>query len=93
MSKSEIGRTCRECGGACCRWVSVRIQRKTTDSDQRAWMDVRGVRKFGMWWIPTRCRHLSWRGRCKVYAKRPRACREYGVDSPKCRAVREVGRT
>ena len=36
-----------------------------------------------------KCRHLSWRGRCKVYAVRPDVCREFDEGCRECLGARE----
>lgn len=82
---------CDGCKGACCRGVAIQVGNMTVD--QLAWMNTRGEAHMtptgGMWRIRSRCEHLSWRGRCRIYATRPEVCREFAPGSGRCRAARE----
>lgn len=79
---------CNKCGSMCCRYVALPFE---TPDDQEGFDEVRwflmheGVTVFvteGQWFfsVATPCKHLSPQGRCEVYTRRPRICRDYNDD-------------
>ena len=82
--------TCRKCGGACCKTIRLDLGPDWRKHDI-AWLQARGtVGSSGWWTIPARCPHLDWRGRCRIYATRPKTCRDYVVNGTACRATRRA---
>lgn len=83
---------CATCGGACCHYITIPLANLLGLEDRHAsWIEARGtVTADGRWRIYSPCRHLTPEGRCSIYATRPEVCRDYPVDGPACRAVREA---
>ncbi len=80
---------CDLCGGACCRFIVVRIGVLTPD--QREWASLRGtVDAGGNWRVKARCAALGADGRCTIYERRPGVCREYEVGGQQCQAARKA---
>ncbi len=84
---------CSECGGSCCRYVAVEIDKPTnkTDYDNIRWYLVhRNVGVFidhnKKWFIEFRsdCEHLTDAGACGIYKKRPKICRDHGNYEGEC---------
>jgi len=79
---------CNKCGNRCCRYVAIEIDTPRTDQDFddiRWYVAHRKVTVFkhdGVWHfnVDTKCKQLGNDGRCKIYDKRPRICREYDLD-------------
>ena len=79
---------CNKCGNRCCRYVAIEIDTPRTDEDFddiRWYVAHRKVTVFkhdGEWHfnVNTKCKQLDKDGRCKMYDKRPRICREYELD-------------
>ena len=90
--KAIVGQNlCRECAGACCKYISIPLE-EIAELDLR-WLQARGTlsqtndcRVF--WRIPSRCPHLTTSGHCDIYATRPKSCKSYEVDGEMCRAVK-----
>ncbi|MDD4889358.1 MAG: hypothetical protein PHU85_05465 [Phycisphaerae bacterium] len=82
---------CRLCGGRCCTYLVVQIDRPRTklDLDEiRWWLAHHNVQVFidnddGTWnaQFHTPCRHLTPRGRCRTYATRFNVCREHASEN------------
>lgn len=85
---------CDECGGACCRSVSVFVG--NTTPDQRRWAELHGIMiRHGSWRFPMRCACLSAEGRCQIYETRPGVCRTFAAGGQMCleaqKAIKENG--
>ena len=79
----DIHPACALCRGACCECVL----QKPGKTDDLAWWDARGeATPFG-YMLLTRCRHLTFTGKCAIYEERPFACE---VFLPGCAECREV---
>jgi Fe-S-cluster containining protein len=85
--------TCDGCGGKCCGYVCMELDapKKVRDFEEMVYYlyhrDVRIVVAEGRddertWYVEfaTRCRHLDARGRCLIYERRPRVCRDHRID-------------
>jgi uncharacterized protein len=82
-------KTCRECNGKCCRYVTTELD---TPKTQRDFEDIKWfvahknvtvfVEKDGQWYVEfiTPCKNLGDDNRCKIYEKRPEICRELTHD-------------
>jgi Fe-S-cluster containining protein len=66
---------------------------KVPSVDDVKWMNTRGEVRLntggGHWRIESKCKHLTWRGRCRVYDNRPVGCMEFAPGSKECIAARE----
>lgn len=81
---------CASCGGQCCRFVSLSLgEVKRGDME---WLQVRGTLfPDGRWVLESPCPKFdSETGKCRIYARRPRACKLYPVDGPSCRLIRKL---
>jgi len=86
---------CNDCGGACCRSLTIPLGNPATIADNLEWLLIRGAVETGpdgrrLWRIPAACRHLSDDGRCRIYDRRPRDCRQYAVGGQSCLAARRA---
>lgn len=83
------GNLCEHCMGMCCRYFALPID---TPEDRNDFDDIRwfllhgGVSVFvedGEWYlyVAADCRHLLPDFRCRIYATRPRICREYTTEN------------
>ncbi|NOZ22173.1 MAG: YkgJ family cysteine cluster protein [Planctomycetes bacterium] len=76
---------CKACGGKCCRYVAVEIDkpRSKADFDDIRWYVAHeGVSVFiedGDWYInfDGKCRYLTLDSRCAIYERKPRICTEH----------------
>lgn len=93
QTNAEQGLPCDACGAACCRYLALEIDRPNSKRayDQIRWFLLHeGVHVFrdraGRWFLETenRCSKLGRDGRCKIYASRPRICREHGEGGESC---------
>jgi len=93
MSKKEGG-DCTRCGGKCCRYVVVEIDkpRAKIDREEIRWfLAHKNVLVFvdnedKTWNVQfnTPCEHLDERGRCRIYPRRYDICRDH--DPATCEA-------
>jgi len=82
-------KTCQACGAKCCRYVTLDIDEPEDieDFDNLRWyVSHKGCavyREDGKWHfeVLTACEHLSKDGTCKIYPRRPEACRDHDPDS------------
>jgi len=82
VSKSN---PCSSCSAICCRYIALPIDKPQTagDFDDIRWyLAHEKVSVFvddGDWYISftSRCRYLTKDLRCRIYADRPRICRNY----------------
>jgi Fe-S-cluster containining protein len=82
-----MNKTCKKCGGACCKHIIIPLGKM--QYIDTAWLRVRGtLNAAGDWRVESKCRHLGWFGRCRIYKKRPMNCRAYEVGGPDCRKAR-----
>jgi len=84
---------CEECGGSCCKYVAVEIDKPTnkTDYDNIRWYLLhKNVGVFidhdKNWFIEfrTSCEKQTEDGRCGIYENRPKICREHGNYEGEC---------
>lgn len=98
--KKNLGDYCRECGGGCCRYVALELDRPRSkrDYDHLRWylrhekmhVFISPERK---WFLEfeTPCSALGAEGDCLEYETRPRICREHGEDGvTECEYVSEI---
>ena len=80
--------SCHECGGKCCKYFAWEIDTPKTAAD---WDHIRWLASHartsayledGVWYmfVQEPCEHLDDAGRCMIYKRRPRTCREYPRD-------------
>lgn len=83
---------CKQCGGLCCRYVTIPL-RDITDATDISWFKARGrvvKTKDGYdWHIQSDCRFLC-AGKCAIYNTRPSSCKSYEVDGAYCRQLRKA---
>jgi len=93
MSDDNFQPPCDECGGSCCRYVAIEIDKPTAkgDYDHIRWYLVhRDVNVFidhdKKWFIEfrTTCEHQGSDNRCQIYDTRPRICRGHGNEDGEC---------
>jgi Fe-S-cluster containining protein len=78
---------CQECGGKCCRYFALQIDKPETrrDFDDIRWYLCHEHTKVfvedGDWYleVKTLCRHLDEDNRCRIYRQRPRICRTHAT--------------
>ncbi len=84
---------CDECGGSCCKYVAIEIDKPTckADYDNVRWYLVhRDVNVFidheKKWYIEfkTPCIHQGDDNRCGIYEDRPKICRSHGNEEGGC---------
>jgi len=80
---------CKECGAKCCKDVRVPVK-MDLDPDTLEFLNTRGRVLGAFWIIPARCKFLDKRNRCRIYARRPRQCREFEVDGEACKYTRDT---
>ena len=79
---------CARCGGKCCRYITIQIDRPTrkVDVDEIRWFlahhNVEVFIEDRKWYVQAynRCKHLTEDNRCAIYEDRFQVCREHGVD-------------
>ncbi|MEW6358303.1 MAG: YkgJ family cysteine cluster protein [Planctomycetota bacterium] len=79
---------CRTCGGKCCRYVAVEIDKPQTEADFddiRWYVAHENVSVFiedGDWYInfDAACRHLTPDNRCAIHNHKPRICTTHSAD-------------
>ncbi len=85
--------TCAECGGACCTYVAMEIDKPSCKKDYdhvRWYLLHRDVSVFidhdKNWFVEfeTPCECLGEEGMCAIYEKRPRICRGHGAEEGTC---------
>ncbi len=93
MSKNDFQPPCDECGGRCCKYVAIEIDKPTTktDYDHIRWYLVHeNVNVFvdhdNKWHIEFRtpCEFQDENNRCSIYSKRPKICREHCDEEGSC---------
>lgn len=90
MAGSKLtGEFCRkECGGACCRYICVKIDPpvRRVDRDEHRWLlmhegvEIRIERRKWYLLVHTPCRNLRADNTCAVYMDRPDVCEDYDED-------------
>jgi len=94
LSRTNTVTTCDECGGKCCTYFAWEIDapRKAADWDHLRWLvshrNTSVYLEDDVWYmfVQEPCEHLDANGRCRVYNRRPKTCRDYSVDE--CEANR-----
>jgi len=95
------GSLCSRCEGQCCK-VGFIVDVTPTDAiyndleyvhkyvDLNSGIEKRNMKSNGDGYT---CIALAEDGRCKIWDRRPQACRDFAVDSERCKAIRkEYGR-
>ncbi len=84
---------CNECGGKCCEYVAIEIDKPTSKSDYdnvRWYLVHRNVNIFidhdSKWFIEFRtpCEKQQFDKRCSIYEIRPKICRDHGNVEGEC---------
>ncbi len=84
---------CDECGGKCCNYVAVEVDRPTHKKDYdhiRWWLAHKDVNVFvdhdKKWHIEFRspCENLTADKKCRIYHDRPHICRGHGNKEEEC---------
>lgn len=84
---------CTECGGSCCRYVAIEIDRPSSKTDYdhiRWWLLHRDVNVFidhdKKWHVEFRgvCENLGPDSQCRDYNRRPEICRTHGNLEEEC---------
>lgn len=93
MGKQNFSPPCTACGGSCCNYVAIEIDRPTTKTacDNIRWYLMH--RDVHVYADHDNCWHIEFRtpctrqladGRCGNYGDRPRICRSYGTAEGEC---------
>ncbi len=77
---------CQTCGGACCKYFALEVDRPRTseDYDNLRWyiahenISIFIDKKDWYLQVNTPCRYLTPESQCGIYNRRPKICREYG---------------
>lgn len=84
---------CLKCGGSCCKYVAIEIDKPTTKKDYdhiRWYLFHKNVNVFidhdKKWFIEFRtpCENLTNSNRCSKYIERPHICRKHGTSDGDC---------
>ena len=73
--------TCRDCRGACCKWLLVATEYPPA---VEFLAETRGKRVQGGVLVRSRCRHLTDDGLCSIQDTKPMACRVFAVGCRLC---------
>ncbi|HMB00752.1 MAG TPA: YkgJ family cysteine cluster protein [Spirochaetota bacterium] len=77
---------CKKCGSVCCRHIALPIDKPTTkrEYDEIRWYLLHKnisiyFDKKKHWYMEVRtdCKALTANGKCRIYKRRPRICRDY----------------
>ncbi|MBN2160083.1 MAG: YkgJ family cysteine cluster protein [Spirochaetes bacterium] len=91
--KNTFQPPCFECGGRCCQYVAIEIDRPTTKTDYdniRWYLAHNNVHVFvdhdRKWHVEFRsaCESLTADNRCHIYSERPMICRSHGCGDEEC---------
>ena len=74
---------CEVCRGACCEFVLLDVQ-TTLDPDTQRWFDLHTTTIRGHRCFESKCSMLSDKGRCNIYADRPKMCVDFEVGGERC---------
>ena len=91
MSKKKSVKGCEGCGGKCCQYMAVETEtpRSIDAFEELAFYIYHGAkvvvqkdagRRQWLLEFAGHCRHLTTAGRCRVYERRPKVCREHSVE-------------
>ncbi len=93
MANDKYIPPCEKCGGKCCRYVAIEIDRPNTKSgiDHIRWYLLHeNVNVFLDHWkkwhieFHSPCECLDKNGRCSCYSERPKICRQHGCEEGDC---------
>ncbi len=93
MDNDEFIPPCDECGGTCCRYVAIEIDRPATKTDYdhiRWYLLHEKVNVFvdhdRKWYVEFRtpCTKQFPDNRCGIYEERPNICRGHGTGEGEC---------
>ena len=93
IKSNSLPQSCEACGGKCCRYITVPIERPRTQKDYdliRWYLLHKNVKVFEdrghNWFIEfiTPCKRLGPDSKCQAYDDRPLVCSDYGVGKPGC---------
>jgi len=82
-------KTCEECDGKCCKYISVEIDppKEKIDFEELKWYLCHEkvlvyIDEEGDWIVEfqTPCKFQDENGRCKIYENRTQICRDYGLE-------------
>lgn len=91
--KQEYLAPCDECGGRCCRYVAIGIDRPRSKNDydtMRWYLAHKDVNVFidheKNWFVEFRtpCEEQDANSRCLIYGRRPAICRKHGNTEGGC---------
>ncbi|PKL40417.1 MAG: zinc/iron-chelating domain-containing protein [Spirochaetae bacterium HGW-Spirochaetae-1] len=84
---------CRDCGGKCCQYIAIEIDRPTTKKGYdfiRWYLLHKNTNVFvdhdSKWHVEfrTECEEQESQGRCEIYDRRPKICRDHGIEEGDC---------
>ena len=93
MKNSKFQPPCSKCGGKCCKYVAVQLDKPKTKSDHehiKWYLLHKNVNVFvdhdKNWFVEfkTPCLALTLNNKCKVYETRPDICRAHCKDEGEC---------
>ena len=83
-----MNKTCKACGGRCCKVVIVKMGRLS--ADLLRFFEMRGTVHGANWHVRSRCKHLTIFGRCRIYETRPQTCKDFEVGGKMCNETRRA---
>ncbi|MCP4133411.1 MAG: hypothetical protein GY754_20755 [bacterium] len=93
MSEKEFIPPCEECGGTCCKYIAIEIDKPTTKTDYdhiRWYLLHKDVNVFvdhdKKWYVEFRtpCESQTKKNQCGIYTTRPKICRGHGNTEYEC---------
>ena len=92
IEEVPLREACKRCGSFCCTYYALPLDEPESkeDYDDFRWFLMHPgnyiYQEDGDWYlnIYAPCKYLAGDGRCKVYEKRPRICREHGNGEEPC---------
>ena len=93
MSEENVQPPCEKCGGKCCNYIAVEIDKpgSKADYDHIRWYLLHNdVNVFidhdKKWFIEfrTTCEEQDSDNRCSIYERRPKICRTHGSEEYEC---------
>lgn len=84
---------CSECGGSCCNYIAINIDKPSNKGDYdhiRWFLTHKHVNVFidhdKKWYVEFRtpCNHLNENNKCSIYHVRPLICQNYGKSDGEC---------
>lgn len=91
--ENDFNPPCTECGGMCCNYVAIELERPTSKKDYdsiRWYLAHKNVNVFidhsKKWYVEfrTECEKMDNKKKCSIYNTRPSICRGHGNEEGSC---------